>query len=125
MKIIVTGPRDYTNYKFVELKIAMIWSMYKKNASNIEIVEGGAKGVDSLAKQVALTHKLSLKEFPADWNKYGHSAGPIRNSQMADYGDILIAFRYINNPSKGTESMIKIALKKGLEVHIVPIERKN
>jgi hypothetical protein len=43
--------------------------------------------------------------FPADWNKFGKSAGHVRNQAMADYADILLAFW--DGKSTGTKSMIK------------------
>ena len=65
-----------------------------------------------------------MKEFPADWNQYGKRAGPLRNQEMAKYSDVLIAFRYKDNPSRGTENMIKTAMEEGLDVYIYHVERE-
>lgn len=43
---------------------------------------------------------------------------------MAKYGDVLIAFRYKDNPSRGTENMIKTAMEEGLDVYIYHVERE-
>lgn len=56
--------------------------------SNIEIVEGGADGVDTIAKEVSLELGYSVTEFKVtrdDWSRYGKGAGPIRNKKMLDY----------------------------------------
>ena len=45
-----------------------------------------------------------LKIFKADWNKYGRSAGPIRNKEMLDYADHVIAF--YDGISKGTGNLL-------------------
>ena len=67
---------------------------------------------------------LELKEkgyetelFPADWKTHGRKAGPIRNKQMADYGEMLIAFW--DGKSSGTKNMIENSKKLGLIVHII------
>ena len=121
-KVIIAGPRDIkiTDYKKERYfdKLKKICATYQ---TKIEIVEGGAKGIDALAKEFAKYYNLSLREFPADWNQYGKSAGPIRNKQMAEYADVLIAFRYKSNPSKGTENMIKTAMNLGLDIHIISL----
>lgn len=56
-----------------------------------EVVSGVAHGVDKLGERWAQAHKIPVKQFPAQWNKYGNAAGPIRNREMAEYADALIA----------------------------------
>ncbi len=114
-KIIIAGSRNFTDKDFVYEKLDEILSNYE----DIEIVEGGARGVDSLARQYAIDYRISYKEFPAHWDSYGKRAGAIRNNQMANYGDILIAFY---NGSKGTGNMINAAKKRELKIHMVDIE---
>jgi hypothetical protein len=57
-----------------------------------------------------------LKRFPADWDTHGRAAGVIRNKQMAEYGDMLIAFW--DGESKGTKNMIDTSKKLGLLVYV-------
>lgn len=121
-KIIIAGPRDFNNQSFVFSALDMVFSRLVKNSKEpIEIVEGSATGIDSLAKSYAISKNIKYKEFPADWNKHGRAAGPIRNKQMAEYSDILIAFRYVDNPSRGTENMIRQAKENNLKIIIVNI----
>lgn len=128
-KIIIAGPRDYTNKSFVYSEITRIieYILLKNNKTSIEIVEGGAKGVDAIAAQYSRDSSKVKKHtcFEADWDSYGRSAGPIRNQNMAEYSDILLAFRYKRKPSRGTENMIKTALDYGLEVHVVQLPTKS
>lgn len=123
IKVIIAGPRDYKNEEYVNSTLDVMIPLY----GDVEIVEGGASGVDAIAKKYALKHhssfKTTLKEFQADWNLYGRRAGPIRNNEMAMYSDVLIAFRYKKKPSSGTENMIKTALNMGLEIHIFNVEK--
>ena len=54
---------------------------------------------------------------PADWDKHGKAAGPIRNAEMAEVADALIAFW--DGQSRGTANMISLAKSKGLSVAVV------
>lgn len=99
-RLLVAGCRDYTNYELVENFISE-----SIVSEDVTIVSGGAKGVDSLAKQYALSNNIPYEEYAADWNKYGKSAGPIRNLQMAEICDDAIIFW--DRKSRGTKDMIE------------------
>ena len=114
-KIIIAGTRTFNDYNLLESKL----DFYLSKKSDIEIVSGTCYGKDLLGEQYAIKHNLPVKRFPADWNKYGRSAGPIRNAQMADYADACIVFW--DGKSKGTKSMINLAKQKDLATRIVYI----
>jgi hypothetical protein len=98
MKIIVAGPRDFTNHQFVYGVLSQVvkpWDV---------IIQGGAAGVDRIAQTWARTHGIACRTFPALWEKQGRAAGGIRNEQMAREADVLIAFV---NGSPGTANMIR------------------
>lgn len=63
-----------------------------------------AKGADTLGELWALKEGKRVARFPANWNKYGRAAGPVRNKQMAEYADALIVF--IWNNSRGSANML-------------------
>jgi hypothetical protein len=109
-KIIVAGGRDFEDYFSVELALERVI------ASGDEIVSGGARGADTLGERYAEEQNHPLKIFPAEWDKYGNSAGHIRNREMAKYANILVAFW--DGKSRGTISMINNAMDAGLEVHV-------
>jgi len=71
-------------------------------------------GADALADEYAVVNWLDLKTFPANWEKYGRAAGPIRNAQMLDEGrpDIVIAFP----GGRGTADMVSKARASGVPV---------
>lgn len=100
MRIIIAGGRDFNNYKVLD-RIATAIIDPKED----EIVSGGARGADTLGATWAAEHNVPVKTFPANWNRYGKSAGYIRNDEMGEYGDVLIAFW--DKKSKGTLNMIK------------------
>ena len=124
MKIIVAGSRTITvkNKIFSNIfyTLAELCNIYHCNIlKDLEIISGHARGVDTIGEEFAHLCGFKLKIFLADWNKHGKKAGYLRNIEMADYGDILIAFWDGN--SKGTKHMIDIANNKGLKVYTYAI----
>lgn len=123
MKVIIAGGRDFKDYDLLEENCDRILA----NIEVEEIVSGGQVttdpvtgekyGADYLGELYAKDNWHKVKIFPANWNKLGKRAGPIRNAQMAEYADMLIAFW--DKRSRGTQSMIYEAYAKGLIVHIV------
>jgi hypothetical protein len=71
---------------------------------------------------VAREPDRQIKPYPADWDKYGKAAGPIRNKQMLDEGnpEKVIAFRFKN--SRGTQNMINQAEKAGIKTIVIDCE---
>lgn len=100
MKLIVAGSRSFNNYSLLSAAL----DIYQQEQKIDEIISGGANGADGLGKVYAIMNHLPLKVMDADWDKYGKSAGIIRNSQMANYGDALYAFW--DGQSVGTKNMI-------------------
>lgn len=122
IKLIIAGSRDFDDYELlkketVDFLVKSVGTM--KDLTDVEIVSGGAKGADALGERFAAEHQLKVTLFPADWKNNGRAAGPIRNKQMAEYGTHLLAFW--NGQSKGTGSMVKLANKNNLNVHIVSL----
>ena len=115
IKVIIAGTRDFNDYAL--LKKDVDYFLQDFNPSKIEIVSGNARGADKLGERYAKEHNLPVKLFPANWDKYGKRAGYLRNQEMANYSDVLIAFW--DEKSKGTKHMIDIAKKQGLTVIVV------
>ena len=115
-KVIVAGSRNYNNKEFIYNKLDILLSKVNKP---VQIVSGLAKGVDSIAVDYAQDKGLYLKTFEAHWDKHGKKAGILRNIEMGDYADALIAFR-LNN-STGTSHMINYAKSKNLKIRIYEV----
>ena len=114
MKMIVAGGRNFNNYTLLEEELDYLYGLFN---SPLEVVCGEARGADSLGKRWGLENSLTVHSFPADWEKHGKSAGYVRNAEMADFANSLVAFW--DGKSKGTKMMIDLALKKGLLVMVV------
>ena len=113
MKVIIAGGRNFNDYE----KVYKECGSTLREQTYIEIVSGTARGADKLGERFAKENNYSLSSFPADWNKYGKSAGYKRNAQMADYADALIAFW--DGKSKGTKHMIDLAKSANLKLKII------
>lgn len=117
LKVIVAGSRDFDIFSKVEDTLMMYFKEHKLHRADVEIVSGAARGADRLGEQFAIKYGLKLTKFPADWDKYGKSAGYRRNAEMAKYADVLFAFW--DGKSKGTQHMINLAKDANLDVHII------
>ena len=117
IKVIIAGTRDFNDYAFLKKNLDYFLQGINPNNEEIEIVSGNARGADKLGERYAKEHNLPVKLFPANWDKYGKRAGYLRNQEMANYADVLIAFW--DEKSKGTKHMIDIAKKQDLTVIVV------
>ncbi len=114
MKVIVAGSRGIQLYQTVADAVADALDCVGFVIT--EVVSGTALGVDRLGERWAIEHGIPIKRFPANWDRYGKSAGYLRNEQMAQYAEGLIAVW--DGCSRGTVHMINLAKKQGLAVYI-------
>lgn len=103
MKLVIVGSRTFDNYELLCQEIDKLKIFYQIDT----IVSGGAIGADSLGKFYAQEHNLPLLIFSADWKKYGKSAGMIRNQDIINASDYIIAFW--DGVSRGTKDSIRKA----------------
>jgi hypothetical protein len=114
-KLIVAGGRDFDDYCLLCSSLEKLLS--NKTPTQIEIVEGGARGADRMGRWYAKDMGLSHKRFNANWDTHGKKAGFMRNIEMAAYADALAA--YWDGESKGTAHMIETMKKMGKPVRII------
>ena len=101
MKVIVAGGRDFSDKELLYTSL----DAFHKGTPITEVVCGGARGADELGRCWADKNRITVTPMDAEWDKYGKTAGFIRNKQMGDYADYLIAFW--NGTSSGTKHMIE------------------
>lgn len=126
-RVLVCGGRDYgtrvTEEGYTVINTAEVENLnttldsLKTEFTDLVIIQGEARGADTLAKDWALRNKVMTLSFPANWKQYGKSAGYRRNTQMLEEGkpDIVIAFP----GGRGTEMMCEIAETAGITVRRV------
>lgn len=118
MKVIIAGSRFDMKQPdlLLRMKLEVMKGISDAGFEIKEIVSGTAQGFDRLGELYAKKFNIPVTRFPADWNQFGKGAGFIRNSEMADYADGLIAFW--DGVSRGTRNMIQLAEIKNLKVHV-------
>lgn len=117
-KVIIAGGRNFCDYE--RLKKVCDSLLANRFKEGVTIISGTARGADSLGEQYARQRGLELIQMPAEWEKYGKSAGYRRNEEMAKEagpGGGLIAFW--DGSSRGTKHMIETAQKHGLAVRVI------
>jgi len=114
MKIAVIGSRNFNNYQLLKNTL----DKYKEKCELI--ISGGAKGADKLAEKYAEENGIETKIFKPNWKRYGKGAGLIRNRQIVENADLIIAFW--DGKSKGTEFSVNYAKKSGKEVELIIYE---
>lgn len=98
MRVVIAGSRSITDYAALQHAIA------QTDFSISEVVSGCARGPDSLGEQWADLNGIPVKQFPANWARFGRAAGHYRNSEMASYADAAIILW--DGESRGTLDMI-------------------
>ncbi|WJM88678.1 SLOG family protein [Pseudomonas brenneri] len=113
VKLVIAGGRDFND---IDLLNKTLHELYISKGIVVEDVCGLARGADNLGMQWAVANGCKVHEFPADWDKFGKSAGYKRNKQMGEFGDEVLVFW--DGVSKGTKHMIDLAklLNKPLTV---------
>ncbi len=82
-----------------------------------EIVSGGARGIDTCAREYAVTHGIKLTEFLPEYEKYGRKAPLMRNITIVENSDIVLAFW--DGSSHGTKFVIDKCGEMGVEVKVI------
>lgn len=88
-----------------------------------EVVSGTCRGGDRVGEAWAEANSVSVSRFPAEWEKFGRAAGPVRNARMAEVAEqvILILDRPLEE-TRGSLSMSREAGKRGLRVYTLTLE---
>ena len=123
MKWIIVGSRTIDDKEYIFKKLNEFESFLGKPE---EVVTGGARGVDTLAYRWAASKHFLTRLFYPDWNKYGKSAGVLRNAAMADYVcqfDNPVLILIWDGESKGSYAMRKIAMERNINVYEIVVRR--
>lgn len=109
MKLAIIGSRGFNDYDFLKKSVSDFLS--RNSLVCTHIVSGGAKGADTLASQYAMEHQLEMIVFKPDWKQFGKRAGFIRNTEIIEKADVVIAFW------DGISSGTKDAIMKAIELN--------
>lgn len=109
MKVAIIGSRGFTDYDLVKKTLQPLGITL--------IISGGAKGADTLGENYAKENGIETLIFKPDWKTYGKIAGFLRNTQIVEASELVVAFWDME--SKGTKNSIDKANKLGKKLLIV------
>lgn len=119
LRILVTGSRNWTDRVTIgnALQKAVLDLPWDGISEHVTVVHGGARGADTYADVVARTFGFHVEVHPADWQREGKAAGPLRNARMVALGaDVCLAFPL--GIAAGTRHCMRLAEKAGIPVKI-------
>ena len=122
MRVLVCGDRNWTRKDVVWRELDALLKLTDCVNDEFVVIEGACRGADWFAHEWCEKHQQArLMELPAEWQKHGKAAGPIRNQQMLDEAlpDMILAFHEDIGTSKGTWDMVKRANKARIPVHLI------
>lgn len=125
MRVLISGDRNWGKPAVIELILDGLALACQDENEPLVIIEGCARGADKVAHDWGNAMRGSgvadIEHYPADWDKYGRGAGPVRNRQMLNEGkpDVVFAFNDHITESKGTRDMCEIASDAGVPVYLV------
>lgn len=115
--VMVCGSRSITDVSWVENQIVKYLKEIYTDDLDFIIINGKARGVDSIAREWAINHNVGNWDFPAEWDKYGRSAGFKRNAEMVDKCDYCLILW--DGQSHGTKHDIDLCIQKGKPYKVV------
>lgn len=116
MKIAIVGSRRYPH-------LGRVRDYINSLPEDTVIVSGGAVGVDEMAEITAKERGLETIIFRADWKRFGRGAGMVRNHDIVNAADKVVAFW--DGKSDGTRNSIELARQAGKPVEIVYLRRPS
>jgi Protein of unknown function (DUF2493). len=118
MIVLVCGSRDWAEPEF----LWRVLDAHHRAKPITLLIEGEAPGADTMARQWAEDRGVPFAPYPANWDKFGKAAGPIRNAEMLASGkpQLVIAFAHDLDKSRGTRDMVTKARAAGVHIKHYP-----
>ena len=116
MRLLICGSRHWSDYSTILLKMFAI--TFLVHSDDVVVIDGAARGADEMGHRAGVHMGFETLRFPADWVRYGRSAGPVRNRQMLISGAVDYVLAFPLRGSIGTWDMIRKARKRGVEVEV-------
>jgi predicted Rossmann fold nucleotide-binding protein DprA/Smf involved in DNA uptake len=110
MKIAIVGSREFP-------KLEMVAAFVDDLPAGTVVISGGARGVDTAAEMRARERGLEVMSFPADWDKYGKSAGYRRNKDIVAAADKVVCFH--DGASRGALHSANLARGTGKPLYMI------
>ena len=114
LRVCIAGSRGFSDYNLLKAKMD---ALLRFKHPHVCIVSGTANGADKLGERYAAERGYEIEQHPADWDKHGKAAGPIRNTEMAECIDACVVFW--NGKSRGTQHMIGACKRLGVDLRVI------
>jgi YspA, cpYpsA-related SLOG family len=128
MRVLVCGSRTFSDQEVIMTVLDGILEQSDVLMGHpMTVIEGGASGADEFAGDWA-EYEVGLvfhERYPADWQRDGRAAGPIRNQRMLDVGKPDVVWAFVDRPlaeSQGTADMVRRARKAGIPTYVVEVQ---
>jgi hypothetical protein len=121
LRLLVCGSRYWSDARLLAQVIDQIVTEHGRGRPGVVLIEGGTRGADRLAGELARSRAWQLEEYPADWRRHGRAAGPRRNARMLRRGrpERVLAFTDDLPASPGTADLVRRARAADLPVLVV------
>lgn len=110
--LLVTGSRNYSDETTMREQLRSAYRTF----GPLTLVHGGCRGADLMAAEIWSSGGLETICVPADWDRHGKGAGPIRNQAMIDQYRPVVCLAFPVGDSKGTQDCVSRARKAGVPV---------
>lgn len=116
MRVIVAGSRSFRDYHLLKETLDELAAELGKK--KLIVLSGHAEGADRLAEEWC-RHRIGqvCEVYHPDYQKYGKVAPLVRNTEMVNAADALVAFW--DGVSTGTKDVIDKARREGLKVKVI------
>ena len=118
-RVIIAGSRGITDEALIRAEMNRLWMQI----GPYTVISGAARGPDTISAEIAKRAGVFVEYLPADWEKYGKSAGYRRNKEMTKKATHLLAFW--DGLSRGTKHMIDIAKQVRLHVTVIHANKER
>lgn len=106
MKVAIVGSRG--------LKVSNLENYLPDGVT--EIISGGARGIDTCAREYTISKGIKLTEYLPEYEKYGRTAPLKRNITIIEHADLVLAFW--DGASHGTKFVIDNCKRRGIPVKV-------
>lgn len=114
MKILVCGSRGWDRPDLVGERLARL------PAATVVVHGACPEGADLHCALHCVALGIEQRPYPADWKRYGRSAGHKRNAQMLDENpDVELVLAFWDGASRGTKGMLDLAWERGVTREVV------
>lgn len=121
MNVTICGSRDIysADVGFILDILNSMFHFKEARQEDLHVITGGARGVDRWAKEWLDNNGIDNEVIPAEWERYGKRAGYIRNKEMVDKSDMVIAIW--DGKSRGTKHTIDICKEQDKSLIVVVV----